>query len=118
VPAGGGPRAAATAIYFLLPPGARSSWHAVVSDELWLWHSGGPLDLLLGGTGDRPSADPAAITLGPDLADGHRPQALVPGGTWQATKPVTGHEVLVSCVVSPGFDFADFRVPPTSDTRP
>ena len=34
-----GRRAAATAIYFLLAPGERSRWHAVRSDELWLWHA-------------------------------------------------------------------------------
>ncbi len=38
-----GPRAAATGIYFLLDPGEESAWHRVRSDEVWLWHSGGPL---------------------------------------------------------------------------
>jgi uncharacterized protein len=63
-----GRRAAATAIYFLLPPGERSCWHRVRSDELWLWHAGGPLTLRLGGTGSRPAADPGPVTLGPALA--------------------------------------------------
>ncbi|POM24722.1 hypothetical protein BTM25_33560 [Actinomadura rubteroloni] len=103
-----GERAAATAIHFLLPPGEESIWHAVRSDELWLWHHGGPLTLLLGGTGDRPGT-PTALTLGPDLAAGHAFQGLVPAGHWQAARPATAEEVLVSCVVSPGFDFADFR---------
>jgi uncharacterized protein len=44
----GGPRSVATAIYFLLPPGERSRWHVVRSDELWLWHGSGPLVLQLG----------------------------------------------------------------------
>lgn len=48
-----GPRSAATAIYFLLNPGEESRWHVVRSDELWLWHSGGPLTLRLGGAGGR-----------------------------------------------------------------
>ncbi len=82
-----GRRAAATAIYFLLPPAERSRWHAVRSDELWLWHAGGPLTLTIGGAGDRPGADPAALTLGPDLAAGERPQQLVPAGHWQAAAP-------------------------------
>src|SRR4051794_11947615 len=51
-----GPRAAATGIYFLLPPGEESRWHRVRSDEVWLWHRGGPLTLLLGGTGPEPAA--------------------------------------------------------------
>ncbi|GAA3980874.1 hypothetical protein GCM10023085_73980 [Actinomadura viridis] len=103
-----GERAAATGIYFLLPPGEESMWHTVRSEEVWLWHRGGPLTLLLGGDGDRPGAE-TAITLGPDVAGGQVPQAVVPAGAWQAARPAGGEEVLVSCVVSPGFDFADFR---------
>jgi uncharacterized protein len=106
-----GRRAAATAIYFLLAPGETSRWHAVRSDELWLWHAGGPLTLRLGGTGAAPSASPDTVVLGCDLAAGQQPQRLVPAGQWQAAAPATGQEVLVSCVVAPGFDFADFSVP-------
>jgi uncharacterized protein len=104
-----GPRSAATAIYFLLHPGERSRWHVVRSDELWLWHRGGPLDLRLGGQGDEPGEE-SPVMLGPDLDAGHRPQALVPGGVWQRAVPAKGEPVLVSCVVAPGFDFADFRL--------
>lgn len=113
VPAGyPGPRPAATAIYFLLPPGAQSRWHANRSGELWLWHSGGPLTLLLGGHGERPAGQPEAVTLGPALGSGQHPQFLVPGGCWQSAMPAGPAGALVSCVVAPGFDFADFRVPP------
>lgn len=107
-----GPRAAATAIYFLLPPGAQSRWHAVRSGELWLWHAGGPLTLRLGGTGAQPAGRPQAVTLGPELGSDQHPQYLVPAGCWQAAEPAGSAEVLVSCVVAPGFDFADFRVLP------
>jgi len=34
---------------------------------------------------------------------------LVPAGHWQAARPVD-EAVLVSCVVVPGFDFADFTL--------
>jgi predicted cupin superfamily sugar epimerase len=105
-----GPRAAATAIYFLLTPGDTSAWHTVRSDEVWLWHRGGPLDLLLGGDGPAPDPAPALVRLGPAIEDGERPQALVPGGVWQSARPATDQEVLVSCVVAPGFDYADFRL--------
>jgi predicted cupin superfamily sugar epimerase/uncharacterized protein (DUF952 family) len=113
-----GRRAAATAIYFLLPPGARSCWHAVRSDELWLWHAGGPLTLEFGGSGDQPAAAPAIVTLGPDLASGQRPQQLVPAGHWQTARPSGPDEVLVTCVVAPGFDFADFTVPDPTVSDP
>ncbi|MEV3920198.1 cupin domain-containing protein [Actinomadura coerulea] len=103
-----GERASATAIYFLLPPGEESIWHTVRSAELWLWHGGGPLTLLLGGDGDRPAETPELIALGADVAAGQAPQAVVPPGVWQAARPSGDEEVLVSCVVSPGFDFEDF----------
>ncbi|WP_406331510.1 cupin domain-containing protein [Streptomyces sp. NBC_00203] len=105
-----GPRAAATGIYFLLAPGDTSAWHTVRSEELWLWHRGGPLELVLGGDGDRPDPEPTVVRLGPAVEDGERPQALVPGGVWQAARPATDQEVLVSCVVAPGFDYEDFRL--------
>lgn len=104
-----GQRCAATAIYFLLYPGETSRWHVVRSDELWLWHSGGPLELRFGGTGPEP-ADGDRVLLGSDLDAGHRPQAVVPGGTWQSAVPAQNSPVLVTCVVAPGFDFADFRL--------
>lgn len=104
-----GERRAATAIYFLLCPGEQSAWHVVRSDELWLWHSGGPLTLRLGGSGAEP-AETAVITLGGDIPGGEQPQVLVPGATWQCAVPASTTPALVSCVVSPGFDFADFRL--------
>jgi predicted cupin superfamily sugar epimerase len=67
----------------------------VDADELWLWHGPGSLTLLLGE--DR-------VVLGPE-----QPQVRVPADTWQATEPVVD-EVLVTCVVSPGFVWEGFRV--------
>lgn len=109
-PGYGGERASATAIYFLLPAGEASRWHALSSDELWLWHHGGPLTLWLAGRGDTPHGEPQTVTLGADLTSGQIPQALVPAGTWQSARPAADEEVLVSCIVSPGFAFADFRL--------
>jgi uncharacterized protein len=102
----GGPRASATAIYFLLAPGEESRWHRVRSAEVWLWHSGGPLTLQYG---DAPESA-VAVTLGPDVVTGEQPQVVVPAGAWQAARPAGDQPVLVSCIVSPGFDFADFTL--------
>ncbi|HEY2287961.1 MAG TPA: cupin domain-containing protein [Streptosporangiaceae bacterium] len=110
-PAGyGGPRRAATAIYFLLQPGERSRWHVVRSDELWLWHSGGPLELRTGGSGPAPSGAGHPVLLGGDLTAWQQPQVVIPGGTWQCAEPAGQQPVLVSCVVAPGFEFDDFRL--------
>jgi uncharacterized protein len=104
-----GERPSATGIYFLLHPGERSRWHVVRSDELWLWHTGGPVELRLGGSGEEPVAA-TAVMLGADVAGHQQPQACVPGGVWQSARSVGTEPALVSCVVSPGFDFADFRL--------
>lgn len=106
----GGTRPAATCIHYLLTPGERSAWHVVTSDELWLWHGPGTLDLHLGGDGDSPADAVETVRLGPDLAAGHRPMVVVPAGVWQAADLGDEAEVLVSCVVSPGFDFADWAL--------
>jgi predicted cupin superfamily sugar epimerase len=106
----GGARPAATCIHYLLTPGEVSAWHVVSSDELWLWHGPGALEVSLGGDGEHPSDSPVSMTLGPDLASGHVAQCLVPAGTWQSARLTGDAEALVSCMVSPGFDFADWRL--------
>ncbi|PRB07229.1 cupin domain-containing protein [Microbacterium sp. MYb64] len=105
----GGTRPAATCIHYLLTPEESSAWHVVSSDELWLWHGPGRLELSLGGSEAAPG-DAETIVLGPDDAA----QALVPAGVWQAARPLDDREVLVSCFVSPGFDFADWRLADSS----
>jgi predicted cupin superfamily sugar epimerase/GNAT superfamily N-acetyltransferase len=96
-------RPTATLIYFLLPAGESSAWHRVSSDELWLAHAGS-VTLELGGDGAAPDEPSSSVTVDP----GH-PQALVPAGVWQRTVP-GDTDALVSCLVSPGFDFADFEL--------
>jgi predicted cupin superfamily sugar epimerase len=114
VPPGAGAgvvRPTATAIHYLLCAGEQSRWHQVRSDELWLHHRGAPLELRLGGEGDAP-AEPSTLLLGSDVEAGQQPQVLVPAGTWQSAGPAAA-DVLVSCVVSPGFDFADWTLAPS-----
>jgi predicted cupin superfamily sugar epimerase len=106
-----GPRRCASAIYYLLNPGERSRWHLVCSDEIWLWHNGGPLTLRLGGIGETPDEMGSVhFTVGGDIMAGQHPQVVVPGGVWQSAEPAGGEPVLVTCMVAPGFDFADFRM--------
>ena len=101
-----GERAGATAILFLLEAGQRSHWHRVDAAELWLWHAGAPL--LLATAPD--DAGPASATrLGPDVLSGDMPQILVPAHHWQAAETIGGW-ALVSCVVTPGFEFAGFTL--------
>jgi uncharacterized protein len=103
-----GERPAATLIHFLLAPGEASAWHVVSSDEVWLWHGPGALNLQLGGDGRDPEPG-EIILLGGDEGEGQQAQGLVRAGVWQRTLP-GNDEVLVSCLVSPGFSFEDWRL--------
>jgi predicted cupin superfamily sugar epimerase len=103
-----GDRPAATLIHFLLAPGEASAWHVVTSDEIWLWHGPDPVMLQRGGSGAEPVAG-ETIVLGGDENRGQSAQVLIPAGVWQRTLPSAG-ESLVSCLVSPGFSFADWRL--------
>jgi len=109
-------RPTATLILFLLPPGEFSAWHRVTSAETWIWNGLAPVTLELGGTGDSPS-EVTSHVLGANTPAGEEVQVTIAANTWQRTLPTTS-DVLASCVVSPGFDFADFSldepVQPTS----
>lgn len=97
-----------TAIYYLLARGERSHWHRVHNAaEVWHHYAGDALRLST-------SADGTATAhhiLGTNLADGERPQAVVPRGQWQSAEPL-GEWTLVGCTVAPGFDFAEFEMAP------
>jgi predicted cupin superfamily sugar epimerase len=104
----GGPRAASTAIYFLVTRAQPTTYlHRLKSDEVFHLYEGGPLDvLLLGADG----ADEVR-RLGLDVAADERPQLVIPNGTWFAVElaPAASH-CLFGCTVAPGFDFADFEL--------
>jgi predicted cupin superfamily sugar epimerase len=105
-----GPRAASTAIYFLLKQGEFSAFHSVRSDEVWHYYLGDPLELFL--------VDQEGVltrfVLGNDFARGERPQAVAPRDVLQAARPHasgTHGFTLCGCTVAPGFDFTDFEMP-------
>jgi predicted cupin superfamily sugar epimerase len=107
-PEGGG-RGAGTAIHFLLAADQRSHWHRVDAAECWFWQGGGPLLLSLSPDGARVTQE---ILLGPALGAGQALMGVVPKGWWQAARPVADRWCLVSCTVSPAFDFAGFELAP------
>ncbi|MFF9815110.1 cupin domain-containing protein [Streptomyces sp. NPDC014006] len=104
-----GRRAAATAIHFLLAPGEHSHWHRVAGDELWLWQRGSALALT---HSTEPDDQVSPVFLGPQRAAGQTLWAVVPAGRWQTARPIGSGPVLVTCVVAPGFDWADFTLLP------
>src|ERR1700722_10308284 len=63
-----GPRAASTAIYFLLPAGTFSAFHRVASDEAWHHYDGDPLDVhMIDDHGTH-----SVVALGNNLRQGER----------------------------------------------
>ena len=103
-----GPRAASTAIYFLVTADQPATFlHRLVSDEVFHLYDGGPLEILRlfpDGTWD-------VAVLGMNLAAGERPQIVVPAGAWFGTELRTGaSHCLMGCTVAPGFEFADFEL--------
>jgi uncharacterized protein len=102
-----GERVALTAIYFLLCEGEFSAFHSVAGEEIWIHLAGAPLELVL--------LDPAPnlLRLSAPGEDGE-PLQVVPPGVLQAARSL-GTYTLTSCLVAPGFDFADFRMPLATD---
>ena len=101
-----GPRAAGTAIYYLLEPETFSEMHRLQSDEVFHFYLGDPVEMLQlwpDGSGRR-------VALGPDLQAGMAVQTVVPKGVWQGSRLVPGGKLaLLGCTVSPGFDYADYE---------
>ena len=97
----------ATAIYFVLTHENVSNFHRIASDELWFFHFGSPvtIHLLDKENGHR------QIALGNDFSAGQVPQFCVEAGTiFGSSVDIPNGYALVSCVVAPGFDFADFEL--------
>jgi len=100
-------RAVSTGIYFLLAAGEASRWHRIDAAEVWHFYAGAPLRLTLSADGKATREE----RLGPDLAAGERPQAVVPARCWQAARSL-GAWTLVGCTVAPGFVFETFEMAP------
>ena len=103
-----GARAASTAIYFLVTREQPTTYlHRLLSDEMFHFYEGGPLDVLMLG----PTGPGELRRLGTNVAAGERPQILIPAGTWFAAELAdTASHCLIGCTVAPGFEFADFEL--------
>ena len=100
-----GARAAGTAIYYLLEPSTFSEMHRLISDEVFHFYYGDPVEMLQ----LWPDGSSRVVQLG-GLGAGMLPQLVVPKGVWQGSRLVLGGEVaLIGCTVSPGFDYVDYE---------
>jgi hypothetical protein len=95
-----------TAIYFLLEKNNKSHFHRIKSDELWFHHYGTSLEILY-----IQNDQLKTVCLGNDMENREVLQAIIPANTWFASRMKDYESFgLVSCTVSPGFDFADFEM--------
>lgn len=84
-----------------------SHFHRVSSDELWLFHEGETIDIYV----IKKYGELNIRSLGNHFENGDEPQIVVEAGDWFAAK--LKHNIgfaLVSCIVTPGFEFIDFEL--------
>lgn len=94
-----------TSIYFLLEDKNPSRFHRIASNELWYYHGGEPLTVhMIHQDGRYESVD-----VGPDPDKGHVFSFEVPKGVIFGSSVTSGFAI-VSCMVSPGFDFKEFEL--------
>ncbi len=99
-------RCLSTAIHYFLTPETSSALHLLPGDEVFHFYLGDPVEMLQ----LHPDGRSERIIIGNDLAAGHSPQVLVPGGTWQGSRLLPGGAyALLGTTMSPGFEFADYN---------
>ena len=101
-------RPAGTAILVLLSTADEqfSAMHRLPTDEVWHFHSGDPVELLL--LDDRDNSHRKQL-LG-DPTSGHRPQLVVPAGIWMGGRPMGDFGwSMFSCTMTPGFLDVDYE---------
>jgi len=96
-----------SAIYYLLREREFSALHRLLTDEVYHFYLGDPVEMLLlhpGGAGE-------AVVLGHDVEAGEQPQVVVPRGVWQGSclRP-GGHLALMGTTMAPAWDPTDFEL--------
>ena len=76
----------ASAIYYLVTAEQFSAMHKLPTDELYYFHLGDPMQVLLLG----PDGEGSTHWLGTDLESGHKPQLLAPRHYWQGSRSMPG----------------------------
>ena len=111
-----------TSIYYLLsldsPVG---HLHINCSDIMHYFHAGLPIRF----TVITAEGELQENVLGPNIAEGHSRQLLVPGGCWKASQLLYGTDKdgshcdygLISEAVVPGFDFGDMRIATSEEIK-
>ncbi|MDA3838231.1 MAG: cupin domain-containing protein [Candidatus Delongbacteria bacterium] len=98
-------RSLSSTIHFLLKSGQVSKFHKLKFDEIWFYHYGCPIIVHM--------IDERGIytqmKLGLNIEAGENVQILIPANVIFGAEPMEKDSFsLVSCMVSPGFDYRDF----------
>jgi len=100
-------RSLLTTIYFLLKSGEVSKFHKLKFDEIWFHHYGSSLLLHV----IEENGDYKPLKLGLDIENGELPQVLVKGNSIFGAELLHKNSFsLLSCIIAPGFDYADFTL--------
>ena len=97
-----------TAILAVITHEAFSAMHRLRTDELWHFHAGSALELVLLG----PGGEARVERLGLELDAGALPQRRVPAGTWMGARPVAPAPdgwALIGNTLAPGFEYEDYE---------
>jgi hypothetical protein len=102
-----GKRRLSTSIYYLLRSGEKSKFHRLRSDELWYFHFGSTLKIVL----IDQEGNKHKRLLGSHAEKAEHMQVIIPAGTlFAAEVNEKGSYSLMGCMVSPGFEFEDFEL--------
>jgi predicted cupin superfamily sugar epimerase len=103
-----GPRAYGGAIYYLLHGDHFSALHRLLTDEVYHYYLGQPVEMLL----LYPDGRDEIVRLGSDLVAGERVQLVVPRGVWQGSRLAENREgfALLGTTMAPAYDQADFEL--------
>jgi predicted cupin superfamily sugar epimerase len=102
-----GDRRLSTSIYYLLRSGEKSKLHRLRSDELWYFHYGSTVKIIL----IDKEGNKRTRMLGVHAEKAEKMQILVPAGNIFAAEVVEKESYcLMGCMVSPGFEFEDFEM--------
>jgi len=95
-----------TCIYYLVTSENPSTLHRLISDEIYHFYIGNPVNLLL----LLPDGSSRRVILGNDFMRGEHPQFVVYRNVWQALYFEREDEyALLGTTLSPGFHFTDFE---------
>jgi len=97
----------ATLIYFLLKNNDISAFHKLKSDEVWMYHTGGTINIFIIDTVGQLKIE----KFGNDIANGENIQVLIPANSWFSAELTNKNSFsLMSCMVTPGFEWSDFEL--------